>query len=518
MVAHAGPAGTITARLGAGDSGFRSFVPLYSAPRLTRDALYEHLALAYYRHRRWIQEVDRGFMTPRHWPVASVLVAGFSCCLLPCGAAAQGIAAGTPPPHEIAPMSRPNRPYRGLFGSSVGSATQKLTVEGSFGAAFNAGEPAGTDSTTDTGSEAASEAFTQSGGAAVGTGTVTFSRTHERFGMYASNTSTFEFYPNLGPYTSLIRHVFHSSVYYQPTRSTRIVVGPHLKNLPQFTFADLFDAELGQRLPALQDVPIKLIRYQRYGATVDLSQQLSSRTRVITSLVYAHGKIPTREWNLILVNGKIRHQLTRAIGVYVGGQYGGQKDINTIVPDQRDTQPRLDIGVDLAKEISFSRRTFVGFGTGTAGTHDSSTGETIYRLVGHVRLTREFGRTWLSEVIYSRNVRHIETLNEPVLNNSLTFNVQGSFNRRLQLQSNFGKSIGTLGTGADDFSVLEGGAQVSFALTRELGLSGQYSYYNYSATQGNLIAIQSAAKAFPHRLGVYLQLWLPLIHQTERGK
>jgi hypothetical protein len=36
-------------------SGARLFVPMYSALRVSRDALYEHVALAYYRHQGWIR-------------------------------------------------------------------------------------------------------------------------------------------------------------------------------------------------------------------------------------------------------------------------------------------------------------------------------------------------------------------------------------------------------------------------------------------------------------------------------
>ena len=35
-------------------SGVWKVVPSYGALRMTRDAVYEHIALAYYRHRRWI--------------------------------------------------------------------------------------------------------------------------------------------------------------------------------------------------------------------------------------------------------------------------------------------------------------------------------------------------------------------------------------------------------------------------------------------------------------------------------
>jgi uncharacterized SAM-binding protein YcdF (DUF218 family) len=37
------------------ESGIRRFVPTYTALRVSRDAIYEHLALAYYRYRSWIQ-------------------------------------------------------------------------------------------------------------------------------------------------------------------------------------------------------------------------------------------------------------------------------------------------------------------------------------------------------------------------------------------------------------------------------------------------------------------------------
>jgi hypothetical protein len=434
--------------------------------------------------------------------------------LLPVNAVAQ-VTPGTPTPLEIAPPSRPDRPYRGLFGATVGETTQSLTLEGSFGIAMNAGDTA---SNAPGGASVIGDDSlgSQRGQLGAGSARLSYQWAADRWGISASNLTTVDYYPKMNRYQMLPREVFEGHVYFMPTKSTRVSVNPHFKDLPEFSVADLFDTEMGQVVPLNADFRLTLDRYQRYGTYVDLGQQLSSRSRLSMNFAWAHGQIPRRQWTQLVFTGRVQQAISKGLGVYVGGMYGQVAETKLGIQQPRESHPRIDVGVDFNKPLSISRRTLLGFSTGIAGAYDRSTDVTHYRLVGGARLSHEFGRTWLSEVIYSRNVRYVESVGEPLFTDSVTFGVQGSFNRRIQFKSYFGKTIARLGFEAGNgFDTLVASTNVSIGLTKMLGIGTHYSYYDYSVLEGS---VPSAAngKIYPHRAGVYLQLWVPFLSRAAR--
>ena len=231
-------------------------------------------------------------------------------------AAAPAAAQSLPPGGGIAPPGRSERPYRGLFGSGVGNTAQSLTFEGNLGGGF----------VEDPLAEQGSTAGAESGGSGVGGATVTYSMSRSRFGVNASTLSHIDYYPTLPAHQILPRQIASGAVYYLPFQPTRVTLSLNWKNLPEFSFSDLFDTESGEGVPFTQDVGMTVQRYTRYGSALDISHKLSARTRVEAGVSYARGMIGPSEWTIMTATGGITHNIAKGLAAYVEYRDGGQRD------------------------------------------------------------------------------------------------------------------------------------------------------------------------------------------------
>jgi hypothetical protein len=340
-------------------------------------------------------------------------------------------------------------------------------------------------------------------------------------GITGSNEVFGDYYPQYGDHKFLPRDIAHGAFYFVPRRSTRVTISETFKNLPEFSLSDLHEADLGEIIPANQNLQLTVDRYTRYGTAVDISQILSNRSRADVSVSYARGMLPTHAWTILLFTGTLSHRISQGLSVYGGYEYGGQRDERLIVNNialptrGRETHPRINGGVDFTRALSFSRRTTLSFSTGTAGTHDRSENTTIYHVVGVARLNREIGRTWNAGVTVGRNVRYIEVLSEPLFEDSLGILVNGSFGRRFEVKSALSASSGHLGgNGGNGFTTYLGSVQLSVALTRNLALGGDYIYAQLSSMVG--LPIDAALQLSQQSARVYLKVWTPLVSRPKR--
>jgi hypothetical protein len=282
--------------------------------------------------------------------------------------------------------------------------------------------------------------------------------------------------------------------------------------------SDFFDGDLDRAIPLNQNLPLTFERYNRVGTTFDLSQRLTERARIAGGLSYARGMTTRKAWTILLYTGTVSYNISKGLGVYVEYKDGGQRDETPGKPPVMDRHPRTSFGVDYRKPLSFSRRTTLSYSTGTAGMYDRNLDQFRYELVGNVNLAREFGRTWRAFVNYSRDVRYIEIVGEPLLGNYVTSGLEGSFSRRLQFQTSFGGSSGYLGLNKEDIAKTEmyfGAVKLSVALTRMLGLTADYGYYNYTLPSHELLEVPAGPRHY-QVFRTYLQVWVPLLTQRKR--
>src|SRR5262245_60927538 len=98
-------------------------------------------------------------------------------------------------PTEITPAARPNRPYRGLFGTPTKNLEPRLTFEGTVGAGTG-GNPA--QDQAGGGPSGGGSAAGGGSGAGTGSATLTYSWTRQKMGVNANNVYFVDYYPNGG--------------------------------------------------------------------------------------------------------------------------------------------------------------------------------------------------------------------------------------------------------------------------------------------------------------------------------
>jgi hypothetical protein len=151
-----------------------------------------------------------------------------------------------------------------------------------------------------------------------------------------------------------------------------------------------------------------------------------------------------------------------------------------------DAMHDVRAGVNYSRPLSFSRRTSLTFGSGSAivmsdrVTGDDEGRRVRARLTGSAALVHELGRTWTARLTYTRGFRTREGLDQLYFTDAVTANIGGLVTRRL--------SLGATATWAESSLEEAGGgghsgrsavAGATYGLTRFLALYASYVYYQY---------------------------------------
>lgn len=191
---------------------------------------------------------------------------------------------------------------------------------------------------------------------------------------------------------------------------------------------------------------------------------------------------PLNNFELWGAKGMWTRKMTRDVAARVGY---GREEIQQSVAGGRFIHEVIDVGLDLAREISLARRTAFNFTTQTSIVRESG-GERRYRLNGGVGLTRGFQRTWAASVSATRNTEFLPGFLQPIFSDGVSATISGMLGDRLEWSSAVGASRGQIGYEAvDNFISYTGHSRLSAGLTRHLGVFAQYHYYHYSLPPGS---------------------------------
>ncbi len=202
--------------------------------------------------------------------------------------------------------------------------------------------------------------------------------------------------------------------------------------------------------------------------------------------------------------------VTTNVGFHAG--YGYRVGRLDSAPGAEQARSRdLDLGLDFRRQLSISRRTRLGFTSGSAIVSDAAR-TTRYRLTGAATLNRDFGRTWTTAVVYRRGVQFIERFSEPFLSDAVTVGVSGYFSRRVDLAASVGYSIGDVGLAdARGFDTYTGSVRLSVALTRHVAIDVEHLVHYYEFEDGVPLA-DGVARAFDRQsVRAGLRWWIPLL-------
>ena len=181
------------------------------------------------------------------------------------------------------------------------------------------------------------------------------------------------------------------------------------------------------------------------------------------------------------VQGTWRRKLSRDLGAHVGY---GREEVSQAVGAGQFVHETIDVGLDLAREMSLARRTGLTFNTQTSMVREAG-GDRRYRLNGTIALTRGFRRTWAASLAANRNTEFLPGFLQPVFTDGVSGSLAGMLAKRIEWTSAVGASRGRIGFEApEDFTSYFGQTRLSAGVTRYLGLHAEYVYYRYDLPPG----------------------------------
>jgi hypothetical protein len=228
-----------------------------------------------------------------------------------------------------------------------------------------------------------------------------------------------------------------------------------------------------------------------YATSVELSRAISRRASIQGFYSSAITNFSNQPFDLReqRVGARVVRSLTRYAGVRLGyalrrGRYSLESESPSRVSHD------IDMGVDYARPLSFSRRTMFRLSTGSsvvmpnekAVAAPGSPQEARHAFAtGTVTLVHEIGRTWNAALSLQRAIQFMEGFAEPVLSTATILGVHGYLNRRIDVTLNGSYSRGAVGvaTRDSDFATTAVTAQLRTALTRRFAVYVEPLYYRY---------------------------------------
>jgi hypothetical protein len=258
----------------------------------------------------------------------------------------------------------------------------------------------------------------------------------------------------------------------------------------------------------------KVVSYATGGnAVLRVSRRSSLNVAVSTgtqTLLDNNYDMTTRSYG-----GGYSYSVTRYASLRVG-----YRESITDYPAFGITQPRryaqrsFDAGINYSRPLSTSRRTTVSFGSGSSAIDNGQ--ETFYTITGNASLSHQIGRSWETNLVYSRGLGVVAGFPEPFFADAVNANLRGRLTNTLTMLTTTGFANGNVGLGsnADNFASFQATTRLEKVVKRErIGLYGDYFYYGYRL--GNATSPIAAIPRRVNRHGVRVGLIFrfPLIQE-----
>ena len=431
--------------------------------------------------------------------------------------AAAALATAEPASAQMtSPQPRPERPYRGLFGGGVSAVEQRLVANLSFGGGYDddlLAESGGAPSTPTTSQSRRGGPF---GSAETG---LSYNFGVERFTFNANYGMQGRFYRDL-PSTFLAGHSVGAGVAIDVTESTKVSGNTSVSYQPFYNAAFLppvFDPAMGAL--TLHDPAISYVRRKYFSRTsgLSVSHALTGRTSISGSYSFQSSGVVAEEGYASRSYGaSLSHGIGKGLSARAGYYANEAFFVDTGVR-RRSRFSSIDAGLDFTKALSLTRKTHLGFSTGTTAATDVS-GQARYTFVGDVRLTRELGRTWSAGVSASRSMQFDPVVRDITLTDGVAASINGLINRRLQVQAGVGTSVGSAGFDNPNNGLMSSSASASlhYGISRYLGVGVQYTYYYSSYEAGVDLPFGWPRTLDRQSFSANVNLWAPLMTRTRR--
>ena len=211
-------------------------------------------------------------------------------------------------------------------------------------------------------------------------------------------------------------------------------------------------------------------------------------------------------------HARYRHALTGTLGVYAGF---GREQADYQLTDASDlTSDTIDVGIDFGDVLEFSRRTALSFSFSTAAFRWED--NTHWRVNGSAALTRALGRSGSGLLRYERATESAGGFREPLLMDTFGGGFSNQVGRNTSWSVNAGYVRGEIGfeSASRRFNIYDASGRVTRALTRHLGIFGDYTYYRYEVPAGSTV-FTFLPKFSRQSVTAGLTLWAPVINDAR---
>ena len=363
------------------------------------------------------------------------------------------------------------------------------------------------------------DVFTLVGPSTGGSVHLSGSKSWRKAGFWLDAGNTTVYYPRSDAILSDSNAVF--SEYRKFGRNTTIAAGQSVNFSPYYSIGIFpgLGSFSGTDIPA-PFVPtfgsgIQATRTHRFSVSTQLTHQIGERSSIQASYAIQGTGVPQIHSFAFMneAGGRVTRQLTRSVGLHAGygfgqTQFGGEKSA---------VQHNIDVGLDLKRALSLTRRTTFRFTTGTTalrvrGATGGATGSrTEFALLGGASLSHYMGRTWVASVDYNRGWRLLDGLLEPYFSDGVTAVVGGRLNSRSTVGLSAAWVSGVPLVGAQqtrDHATIEG-AWYQVQVARGVTAYAQYSYYSQRFAFDGLSSLDLPQRFSRNTARVGMTLLLP---------
>ena len=221
------------------------------------------------------------------------------------------------------------------------------------------------------------------------------------------------------------------------------------------------------------------------------------------------------------VGGRYSHFINRTIGYHLGYSFGNSH-FGGVSPT---VLHNIDVGLDIRKTLSLTRRTTFSFTTGTTFIKANPVNTAVaigvtkeFNVLGHAILTHYIGQTWSAAATYDRGWQMLDAVQVPYFVDGLTTAIGGNLGRRSTLAFSTAWMLGApLGiySATKDRALIES-AWFQFSLSRKLTAYAQYTYYGQRFTLDGLSAIDLPQRFNRNTARMGLTLVLPRAQTAPR--
>jgi hypothetical protein len=417
-------------------------------------------------------------------------------------------------------QGRPERPYRGIFGGGVSDAEQLLTVNFGVSGGYddnilaNASEGGAIGLPSD-------PRVAKSGGFGEANADLAYSLNRTRVGFGASLATTQRLYTTEGG-DSLGTYTGGASGWFEVAKRTRLSLSGSSAYQPFLSYS-FFPVPVASEEELVEigepnfDLAFGRQKQWHHSVSASLTQGLTSRA----SLTFGGGYDLTTasddrlEQTNYSANGRFNLGISRGFGVHFGYGYQDARYASNEPAGRSPVIHNLDIGVDFKRALSISRRTHLSFGTGSTAMQDRN--QTVYRITGNATLSHEFRRTWRAALAYVRDAGFLQNLHEPTFADSLAISVGGMATRRVQISTQLGAALGSVGVSSSNgYDSYLGSASATVALSRYASVNVSYSNYRYSFDRTVELPVLTPRETNRQVVQGGVSLWLPLFHRSRR--